>query len=66
MQRAADLGIVSDFLGVRGQLEAERTRIELEIAEADGQMSSFVIPEQYKAIETEALLISRATSGSEI
>jgi uncharacterized protein YydD (DUF2326 family) len=54
LKHASDVGIVTDFLGVRGELEAKRNRLENELRKSEHELASFAVPQQYEAIEIEA------------
>jgi uncharacterized protein YydD (DUF2326 family) len=52
--QGADLGIVTDYFGKRGELEVERVQLESEIAAITSQLSSFEVAPQYVHLEENA------------
>lgn len=54
LQRASDLGVIRDYFGKRGELEADRTQIEAELNKVRQEITSFTLSEQYTVVEENA------------
>lgn len=59
LKRAANEGLLSGYVGSIGELEAERVRLEDEIAQLDEQLRTFKVHPQYLKIQEEANSLTR-------